>query len=423
MRERQVIHPEAGTPAEAKNHPRAVHMGAIAGLSHNIIVGTVFGSFGVLVNSVQDRLNATPEMSAAAIPLIIVGSAVFASGAGVLAARFPLRLLMAVSAALATIGWLILAFTTSYALYLLAYGLFFGPAMALGGSVLPPTLVTRWFSRNRGLALGLVHLPIVVAILPVVCNLTLDHYGASATYLMLAALCGLILLPATLLVIEHPPGQELTTAAEERPIGSDRTVTVPQLLAEPRFWAFTLAVGAINTSSVILGAHLFPMALSWGIERPGAALLVSIMSLVGIIGSIMFGWITDRLGGGRTLALIAFDAGLLWMLLLIGLPYAALAIVVGLIGMHGTGAIPSLSRGLADWVGEANFSRAFGLATTATLPVIIIGVMGTASVYQMRGNYSIAILCMIAYFAAAIPVGLYAAGRRASATSATAYPT
>jgi MFS family permease len=418
-----VIQPNAGAPAEAPNHPRAVQMGVIAGFSHNIIIGSIFGSFGVLVNSVQHRLNATPEMSAVAIPLVIVGSAILSSVAGVLAARFPLRLLMGISAALATCAWLILAFSTSYILYLLAYGLFLGPAMALGGSVLPPTLVTRWFTRRRGLALGLVHLPIVVAILPVVCNWTLEHYGASATYLMLAALCGLILLPATLLVVEHPPGSlHARTFAEPRPGSLHRTLTVPQLLARPRFWAFTLAVSAINTSSVILGAHLVPMALSWCIVPARAALLATIMSLVGIIGSVLFGWITDRIGGGRTLALIALDAGLLWSLLLTGPTYVVLALVVGLIGLHGTGAIPSLSRGLAEWLGEANFSRAFGLVGTASLPITVIGVMGTASVYQLRGSYSVAIISMIAYFAIAIPLGLCAARRRVSATSVAANP-
>lgn len=392
-----------------RNPPLALRMGVIAGLSHNIVIGTIFGSFGVLTQSVETRLGATPEMAAAAIPMVVVGSALLSSAAGVLAARYPLRLLMAVGAGLATAGWLLLAFTASYALYLVAYGLLLGPALALAGAVLPPTLVTRWFVRNRGLALGLVHLPIVVAVLPVVSNWVVEHFGAQATYLLLAALCGLVLLPATLLVIEQPEGATATAGADQ-PAAPD-SMSVAQLLASPRFWALTLAVGAINTSSVILGAQLIPMAVSWGIDRAPAALLASVMSLAGIAGSVLFGWVSDRIGGGRTLALLAFDAALLWALFLAGLPYAALALVVALIGMHGSGAIPALSRAIGEWPGPESFSRAYGLASTAALPITILGVMGTASVFQAYGSYTVAILAMIAYFAAAVPLGL-SAGRR-----------
>ena len=393
-----------------RNPPLALRMGVIAGLSHNIVIGTIFGSFGVLTHSVETRLGATPEMAAAAIPMVVVGSAVLSSAAGVLAARYPLRLLMAVGAALATAGWLLLAFTASYALYLVAYGLLLGPALALSGAVLPPTLVTRWFVRNRGLALGLVHLPIVVAVLPVVSNWVVERFGAQSAYLLLAVLCGLVLLPATLLVVDQPAGAT-TPADAGQPAAPDRGMSVVQLLASPRFWALTLSVGAINTGSVILGAQLIPMAISWGIERAPAALLASVMSLAGIAGSVLFGWVSDRIGGGRTLALLAFDAALLWALFLAGLPYAALALVVALIGMHGSGAIPALSRAIGEWPGPASFSRAYGLASTAALPITILGVMGTASAFQAHGSYTVAILAMIAYFIVAVPLGLSARSR------------
>lgn len=405
-------HAVARTGDSPRNPPLALRMGVIAGLSHNIVIGTIFGSFGVLTQSVEARLGATPEMAAAAIPMVVIGSAVLSSAAGVLAARYPLRLLMAVGAALATVGWLLLAFTASYALYLVAYGLLLGPALALSGAVLPPTLVTRWFVRNRGLALGLVHLPIMVAVLPVVSNWVVERFGAQATYLLLAVLCGLVLLPATLLVVEQPDGAAGVAEAGQ-PVASDGGMSVGQLLASPRFWALTLAVGAINTGSVILGAHLIPMALSWGFDRAPAALLASAMALAGIAGSVLFGWVSDRIGGGRALALLAFDAALLWALLLAGLPYAALALVVALIGMHGSGAIPALSRAIGEWLGPESFSRAYGLAMTAALPITILGVMGTASAYQVKGSYTIAILAMIAYFVVAIPLGLSAARRPA----------
>ena len=150
------------------NDPRAVRMGAIAWLSHNVIIGSIFGSAGVLLIPLQDRLHVSRALAASGVPMVIVGSAILASVAGVLAARYSLRRLLAVSSVLMSLAWLILAFAHSYWLFLLSYGLLLGPAMAIGGSVLPPTIVTRWFQRHRGLAIGIVHLPIVITIMPLV---------------------------------------------------------------------------------------------------------------------------------------------------------------------------------------------------------------------------------------------------------------
>jgi predicted MFS family arabinose efflux permease len=63
--------------------------------------------------------------------MVILGSAILASVAGVLAARFTLRRLMALSGAFMVLAWLIMAFAHSYWLFLLAYGLLLGPAMAV----------------------------------------------------------------------------------------------------------------------------------------------------------------------------------------------------------------------------------------------------------------------------------------------------
>lgn len=403
---------------DAPNHPLAVRMGVIAFLSHNVIIGSIFGTSGVLLKPLQERFQVSTELSAAGVPLVILGSAVLASVAGVLAARFSLRSLLVGSAAITTLAWLLLAFTHSYVIYLLAFGLLLGPAMSLAGAVLPPTLVTRWFSRNRGLAIGLVHLPVIVTIMPVASNWVIEHYGVETLFLVLAALSGLVLLPATLLVVDHPPGEtakEAASTADSAPMAAGG-LSIGQLLKHPVFWALAIAVGSINTSSVLLGVHLVSMGEAWGFTRDNSALLASIMSMVGILGSVLFGLLSDRIGGGRTLALITFDAGLLWLALLLGLPFLAVAMIVGLIGMHGSGAIPSLSRAISEALGAASFSRAYGLASTLTLPLMVLGVVGTGTVYRVNHNYVLTIVVMVTYFAASVLLALWAArARRARA--------
>lgn len=400
---------EEAEPAAADgNHPLAERMGVIAGFSHNIVAGSIFGTFTVMMGPAQQRLGVSAEAISLGISLVVIGSTLMASVAGVLMARYSLRRLLATGAVMAFAAFLLLAFTRSYPLYLLAYGALLGPAMALTGSVGPATLVTRWFSRNRGLALGVVHLPIVVAVLPMVTNWLQYFYGARLAYLLPAALIGLVLLPLTLLAQDHPPG-----ALEPAKAPADRVLSVGQLLVRPRFWALAIGGSAVATGSVLLGAVLVPMALSWGADRGQATLLVTITSLVGIGGSLLFGWIADRIGGVRGLALLCFDLAVLWGLLLLRPGFGMLAAIVGLLGLHGAGLVSNLSRGLADAYGAVNFSRAFGLATTLSLPLTVIAVMGSARAFALTGSFVSAVIGMMALNAGAALIVLLAARRSA----------
>ncbi len=410
------------------NDRRAVWMAAIAWLSHNVIIGSIFGTAGVLLIPLQDRLHVSRGLAAIGVPMVVVGSAILASVAGVLAARYTLRRLMAVSGVLMVLAWVIMAFAQSYWMFLLAYGALLGPAMAIGGSVLPPTIVTRWFRRHRGLAIGMVHLPVVITILPLSASLVITRFGVTALFISLAVFAAVTLIPGALALIEHPPGnatprQDLDANTAQRSARGEPSAgtavagtdfTVPRLLGNSRFWLLALAVGAVNTSSVTLAAHLPAMGAAWGYEPTSAAALVSVMSLVGMAGSIIFGFVADKIGGARALALIAFDDVILWTLLLIDLPYIARVAVIGLIGMHGSGAIPAISKAMAATFGEASFSRAFGLASTATLPLMIGAVFGFGMLFQTRGSYAAGIVAMIVYFVIVIPLAI-AAGRRASA--------
>lgn len=403
----------------APNDPRAPRMGGIAWLSHNVTIGSIFGTAGVLLIPLQDRLHVSRGLISISVPMVMVGSAVLASAAGVLAGRYSLRRLMAATGILMSLAWLILAFANSYGLFLLVYVLFLGPAMSLGGSVLPPTLVTRWFHHHRGLAIGIVHLPIIGMIMPLAASLVITQFGVTTLLLALSLFAAVTLIPGSLALIEYPPGhslgapgKEITTARDaSRAAATAPHYTVPRLLRSPRFWLLALAVGATNTSSLTLSTHLPAMGVAWGYAQTSAAALASLMSLAGMAGSIIFGLVSDRIGGARTVALIAFDNLILWSLLLMDLPYAARAIVIGLMGMHGSGAVPAISKAMASAFGEASFSRAFGLVSAATLPLTIGGVFGFGVIFQMQSSYTTGMVSMIASFAIAIPLAILA-GRR-----------
>lgn len=378
-----------GPAPGVRNHPLALRMACIAFVNQNLAIACTFGSFSVLLGAVESRLGVGRELSTLGVPILALASALLAPVAGALATRFSLRLVMLAGALLSVAGFALLAVSATLPLYLVAYGLLLGPGMAVG-VVLPPTLVTRWYVSHGGRALGIVTAPIVITLMPLAATWALQTYGLPTTYAMLAGLSAVSLL-VNGFIVDRPPGAEASAGSPDgRAAAGAGQMT--EFLRSPSFWSFALAFAASGAGSIILTSHMAPMARSWGFSAALAAALLSIQSFVGIAGNILFGWLADRLGGVRTLALVVFDAAILWMLLLLHPPFALTAVIIGLIGMHGSGAIPALSVALAEAFGRENFSAAFGLANLVNLPLSVVCVPAAALVYARTGSYSGAIV-------------------------------
>jgi MFS family permease len=374
------------------NHPLATRMAVIAFLNQNITIGCLWGSFSVLLTSVEAHLSVGRELSTLAAPAVNLATAVFAPLTGVLAARLPIRLIMLVGAVLSVAGYMLLALTASFPLYILAYGLLLGPAMAAIGVILPATLVTRWFSSNRGRTLGIVSTPIVVALVPLAATWMLQAHGLTAAYLMLAAISTICVF-ANLFVLDQPPGSHANVASSAATqAASEGGISVAALLRMPRFWAIVIAAAASFCSSIILTSHMVPMAAAWGISASLAATLLTAQSLAGIAGGLFFGWIADRIGGMLTLAILLLDTAILWALLLLQPPFAAAIVIIALVGVHGAGVLPVFGVTLSEAFGRENFSRAYGIANLVNLPFSVICVPAAAMVYARTGSYTGAII-------------------------------
>jgi len=373
------------------NHPRSRRMAVIAFISFNITIGCIYGSFSVLLAAVQSRLGVSPTLSSLGIPAVGLSTALCAPFVGVLATRYSLRLIMLIGSVFLVVGFALLAVATRFPLYVLAYGVLLGPGMAVG-VVLPSTLVTRWFAVNRGKALGFINTPVVIAAVPLATTWVLQTHGLQAAYLALAALAVVSVL-GSLFVVDHPPGDPVLAAAGVPAAGAPGSggLSMVQLMSSTRFWGLSLAFIASAVSSIVLTVHMVPMAHTWGIDAKLAASLLSIMSLIGIIGTNLFGWVVDRLGAVLSMVLVVLDGGVLWLLLLLHPSYPAAAVIIGLIGLHAAGVVPVFCAALSEVFGQESFSRAYGLVQLIILPFSVLCVPAAALVYTRTGSYAGAI--------------------------------
>ena len=398
-----------------ESHPLAVRMAIIAFINMNLTLACIWGTFSVLLGPVEARLHVGRELSTLAIPAVNLAAAICAPIVGALAARYSLRLIMLLGASCSVAGFLLLASSRSFPLYLASYGLLIGPGMAIG-LVMPNTLVTRWFAVNRGKALGLISMPLMIAVMPLVSTWTLQKYGVPSTYLTLAAI-SVIAVVANLFVIDMPPGYE--TSAKITPVAVSG-INMADLLRTPRFWVLLFAFIASSTGSIVLNAHMVPLARSWGLSATFGAALLATMALVGIAGTLFYGWVADRLGGALSMAVVVLIPSLLWITLLSHPAFPVAVVLVGVIGLNGSGILPVYSYALSEAFGPEGFSRAYGLSNLLNLPFSVLCVPVASLIFTRTGSYDLAIIAVAGFMGMTGLVALTARRRRGQAPTALA---
>jgi MFS family permease len=396
-----------------RNDPLAWRMCAIAFLSANVSMACGFSSFGVLLGAVEAKMGVTRDLSSLGVPLASLGLSVMSPMVGALATKLSIRLLMIAGVMMNVIAYAVLALSSSIVIDLVAYGLLIGPGLSLTGAVLPFTLVARWFQVNQGWALGLVTMPLVPALMPLAVAMALRALGLSATYTLMAALMALLLVPL-LFVVDAPPQKTRDPREDAAPGGTavDPGMTIRQLLGRPHFWTLTLSRAAIMMSAGGAAVHLVPMTRDWGLDAMQAASLLTAFSAMGMAGTLVFGWLADRLGYKKALALLCIDSAILWAIMLLHPTYDALLLVAGLIGFHAGASIPVFGVAVTQAFGRASFGRAFGLSYVIDMPFSLLSVPIAARVYMRTGSYSEAMMGLIAFILLATLLVLFSRGAK-----------
>lgn len=269
------------------------------------------------------------------------------------------------------------------------YGLFM---QTLSGLALT-TIISNWFVRNKGLAVGMAFTgsSLTAALMMPVLSRVVTNYGWRWGYRLLAV-CGfaLLTLSITLLIRETPAAVGLAplgvaqeTAGEVQYLGATRAAAT----RTPAFWLMTLGFLAVN--AVVNGIHPHTIAamLSLGYSPAMAASVGSAVMAVMAAAKLALGALFDRLGAVKS-AVVA--GGLLLLSVLsMGLAGAnpAMPWVFALCFGFGAATITvSLSYFTSANFGPREYAAIYSLATS-------IGGLGGLSnmlsgwIYDVTGSY------------------------------------
>ena len=297
-----------------------------------------------------------------ALSKLVVGPA-FGFAAGWIVDRFgPRRLMMAgilmAGGALVGLG-ASAAVWTFYVFYLLnALG------YVCGGPLPNQVLLSQWFDRARGRAMGVAYLGIGVggAIVPLVANRLTQQFGWRGSLQVLGLLIVAIAFPLACLVRERPAteqdGGQRRRAAGETSLGP--------ILRRAEF--YLLALGSMCSIAAVGGTNqhlkLF-LSLDRHYSQSDAAAIISLVLGVSIFGRLLMGWLADRAPRKYVMLLIyLLVAGSIPLLLAGGAGPGTyvFAVVFGL-GLGGEYMIIPLMA--AELFGVAVLGRIMGIVLTA----------------------------------------------------------
>jgi len=366
------------------------------------------GAFGLFIKPLEHEFGwtRTTLSSVASVSLFIYGA--MGPIVGRLADRWGPRSALAAAVAVVGVGTIASAFVSNlWQLYLTAGVI---TAIGAGGAAMSvaASLVSRWFDRHRGLALGIAGGGMAAGqllVIPTLMAITLSM-GWRAGYAAIGAIFLLFLLPLTLALIRNDPDAvgmrpyaggrrrhgAQATASPGRAAGDARDRT--GIIEAAKTWPFWMLVGSFwvcgyTTTGLVL-THLIPYATEHGFHATHAAQALGVMGALNIVGTIGSGWLCDRFGQRGPLAGYYLFRGVSLLFLPFVGTLPGLFAFAALFGLNYISTVPATTSLTANLYGRYSVGEIFGWIFFSHQVGAAVGSTVGGYLYDRFGTYTLA---------------------------------
>jgi MFS family permease len=232
-----------------------------------------------------------------ALGKLLVGP-LFGFIAGWLIDRYGPRRLMISGSLMMGVALIGLSYSSSLPMFYLFY-VFNALGYVCGGPLPCQVLISRWFDKNRGKAMGIAYLGIGTggALVPLISSGLEKEFGWHLALSALGILIILIALPMAYFIKEPSP-----ESVEIRK--TDTMVPIKDILKNPNF--YLLAVGSMCSIGAVggVGQHLKLYLRDLDFTQTEAAHAMSLVLASSLIGRVLMGWLSDLINRKYVMILI-----------------------------------------------------------------------------------------------------------------------
>lgn len=376
-------------------------LGSSVGSSQTYIVATAFLSLFALVGisyyglpffydfmSESHQWSHKVVTSGNLLGKLLVGP-MFGFAAGWMIDRYGPRWMMIYGALMMAISLIGLGFSKSLPMFYL-FWIFNAIGYVAGGPLPSQVLVSRWFDKNRGKAMGIAYLGIGTggAFAPIISSKLVPEFGWETTLGILGILVLIIALPMVYFIKE--PRQNAEEQKTEKPM-----IPISSILKNPYF--YLLVIGSMSAMGAVGGiSQNYKYILIYlKFTQSETAQIWSVVMIFSLVGRVAMGWLADIIQRKYVMISIYLLVGISIPLLMIpnfpGRIYL-FSILFGM-GLGGNYMIIPLMAG--DLFGIRALGRTMGIILVADNVADALFPMLVAGSYDATENYFIGFLLLI----------------------------
>lgn len=365
-----------------------------AALTIMTIGGAGMYSMGVALPLVQADFSATRGDASLPYTLTMIGFGIGGILMGRLADRFGIVVPVMIGALGLGAGFVLAGTAPSLVQFSFAHGVLIG---LLGCSATFAPLVadtSLWFNRRRGIAVAICASGNYLAgtVWPPILQYAFDAVGWRATYVGLGCFCTATMLLLALVLRRRPPALESSAvrsfSQSERPLGLSPNALMALLM---------IAGVACCVAMSMPQVHIVAYCGDLGYGAARGAEMLSLMFGFGVLSRLAFGFVTDRLGGLRTLLLASVLQAIAIALFIPFDSLVSLYIVSALFGVFQGGLVPQYAIVVREYFAPREAGVRVGIVLMSTLLGMALGGWISGAIFDVTGSYQAAFVNGLAW--------------------------
>lgn len=379
--------------------------------------GILFYSFGVFIKPLQEQFgwSRTAISGAVAVWAVMYGFA--GPAVGVLLHKYGAKPVIIGSALLAGTSYLLFGWLQELPQL---FGLMFFAGIGAAGVTLVPnqTLISNWFDKYRGRAMGIMMASIGLGglTMPPFANALIVWFDWRTAFRVLGLVLLTVIIPAALLVIRTKPSdlglepdgiapeaEDETASNAVRNVGGSG-LPLKRALNTSSFWLLFAAFVFLIFGESGLTVHFVAFLDDEGLSSQTAANFWGLAVGISAAGRLLFGFLADR-RNPRNLIMLTHGlhavavAAILTLFLYLGItPMGSILPFSVIYGLSLGGSAVLLPVLVARCFGLLNFSKLLGLLMSGFALGVVGGPLVAGRVFDATGSYQNALLIFLVGF-------------------------